>query len=245
MRKARGMVMECTYTRETNESMKVCGWRIKEMDKATRDIRMGAIMRGNTKTIKLTEVGFTSGRTERFTMENLARVRSMVMVSGEEFMVIAILESGRKAELVVMEFMFGRMETSTKENGLMDLSTTTELTSLLMEISTRANTKKEGQMVSDSTSGETEASTLDSSKTVLSTEKANGRRQTCLSAINTKETMRWTRSMAMEFSSGRVETYTKGIMLMMKGKAMERCSGLMALFTEESGLKVFSMDMEN
>ncbi len=52
MRKARGMVMECTYTRETNESMKVCGWRIKEMDKATRDIRMGAIMRGNTKTIK-------------------------------------------------------------------------------------------------------------------------------------------------------------------------------------------------
>ena len=32
---------------------------------------------------------------------------------------------------------------------------------------------------------------------------------------------------------------------MTKDKAMERCSGLMALFTEESGSKEFSMAMES
>jgi hypothetical protein len=85
-----------------------------------RDIRMEALMRDNTETIKLMELGFTSGLMERFTMENLIRERSMVMVFGEEFMGIVILVSGKRAELVVMEFMFGKMETNTKENGLMD-----------------------------------------------------------------------------------------------------------------------------
>ena len=145
-------------------------------------------------------------------MENSARARNMVMVFGEGFMEIVILASGKRVKLVVTESMFGRMETNTKESGLMDLSITMELTSLLMEISIKANTRKGDQMDSDSTSGEMEVSTSGNSKTVSSMEKANGRRLICLSAINTKETMRWTRNMATEYFSGRVETFTKGIM---------------------------------
>lgn len=58
-----------------------------------------------------------------------------------------------------------------------------------------------------------------------------------------KENITWIRSMGMGFSSGKVEIYIKGTIKMMKGMAMEKCTGQMVLLTKESGKEVYNMDM--
>ena len=51
------------------------------------------------------------------------------------------------------------------------------------------------------------------------------------------------RRMEMEFSLGKVVTYSKVITKMMKEMGMVKCSGWMDLSTKESGRRVSSMEM--
>ena len=76
--------------------------------------------------------------------------------------------------------------------------------------------------------------------------KANGKNTNFLMPIKTPfhltnmtDHMSLTAKMDMEFSHGRVGTITKAIMLMMKDMATEKCTGLMAQFTEDSGKTEF------
>lgn len=61
------------------------------------------------------------------------------------------------------------------------------------------------------------------------------------SAIATRVSMRMIRRTDMEYLFGKVVIFTKAIMLMMKGMAMEKCNGQMALVIWESGERVYSM----
>ena len=52
------------------------------------------------------------------------------------------------------------------------------------------------------------------------------------------------RRMGSVSSNGKVETYSKECIRMMKGKVMERCTGLMEVITKVNGDKVSSMAWE-
>lgn len=62
-------------------------------------------------------------------------------------------------------------------------------------------------------------------------------------AINIKENILMTKKMDMEYLHGQQETYIKAIMKQISETVMERCIGMMAAFSKDSGRMEFSTDM--
>jgi hypothetical protein len=72
--------------------------------------------------------------------------------------------------------------------------------------------------------------------------KGNGERMDCLNAISMKVITSMIRNMAKEFLPGKVEICTRGVIMKMKEKVMEKCIGSMELHTKVNGIRAASMD---
>lgn len=97
--------------------MRESGRMMSDMEKALKGIKTTINMKGNFKMEKLMVKGFILGSMEKYMMANGKMESKMDMVFGKEFLGILILESGRTARLMVMEFINGKMEISMKESG--------------------------------------------------------------------------------------------------------------------------------
>ena len=115
-----------------------------------------------------------------------------------------------------------------------------------MGMSTRASMLSESLMGKESTSGRTVPFTKENSKTVSNMEKVNGRSLPLLPNVTSlKDSTLLIRKMGKELSRGNLETYIMVLILTMKGKGMERCTGLTGLFIKVNGKKAFSMERES
>lgn len=114
---------------------------------------------------------------------------------------------------------------------------------LQMEIRTQELISMVNQMGLDSINGRMAVFILENSEMVLNMEKVNGRsKQNRKFVIVMRAIILWTRKMAMVFSSGKAETFTRVTIKMMNEMVTVKCFGQMVQFTKDSGNKVFSMD---
>lgn len=77
--------------------------------------------------------------------------------------------------------------------------------------------------------------------TVRNMAKVIGKRVEMKILINTKEAIHKTKNMDTENLYGELAANTKDIMMMMLKEVMVRCTGLMAVFIEVSGLMAFKL----
>lgn len=117
--------------------------------------------------------------------------------------------------------------------------------SSLMAIAMSGSMRMASPTASVSTNGETAAATQASSHAGSSTALASGRRGRPMrlavkGATRMRACIPTIRRMDKASSSGPQATGTRGATRMMKGMAMERCSGWMKVPTWASGIKVFS-----
>ena len=108
-------------------------------------------------------------------------------------------------------------------------------TSLGMETPIKESISRENQMVSDSTNGRTVHFILETLGQVLNMERVSGEKVARQIAISMRESIIWTRSMAMGCLIGRVEICTKGIIKRTRGKVMGRCTGSMVQSIKGNG----------
>ena len=138
-------------------------------------------------------------------------------------------ESGSTIRLTDMEFTFIKMEQDTKENGRMISSTVKEKRFGQITLCMRAITTKERNMEKDYIFGRTDPATKEigskielkelesiNGKTVGHT-LVNGRIITCMEKAfihgpmveDIKASMKWTKSMGMEFTNGLMAAFMK------------------------------------
>ena len=91
-----------------------------------------------------------------------------------------------------------------------------------MGMSTQGNIRMESQTEKDNTHGETVKFMLESLGMVSNMVKENGDLEKDLNVINMRETTLVTKSMALVFSNGQVETAIRANTKMMKGTDLER-----------------------
>jgi hypothetical protein len=151
--------------------------------------------------------------------------------------------NGEIAKRGGMVFIYGKMETSMKENGKTVWNMGTVLIYLETVIAIKDNTNLESQMVLVSINGAMEAFILEISAMVWSMEKANGGKIIYQTATHMKEITNWIKSMATVFLVGKAEMFTKEIMKKICDRGMGRCIGLMDLSTKVNGIKAFKMAM--
>jgi hypothetical protein len=111
-----------------------------------------------------------------------------------------------------------------------------------MEIRSKGSTGRGCPKGSVSINGKTGATTLVTLKRDANTERGNGERMDCLNAISMKVSTSMIRNMAKEFLPGKVEICTRGVIMKMKEKVMEKCIGSMELHTKVNGIRAASMD---
>lgn len=97
--------------------MKDLGIMIRGMAKAMKGMQMGTSMKEISRTAKLMVEECTYGTMGKSMMESGRMDRRMVMVFGQDSMVIHTLASGRIVKQRAMACTHGRMETSMKVNG--------------------------------------------------------------------------------------------------------------------------------
>jgi hypothetical protein len=111
-----------------------------------------------------------------------------------------------------------------------------------MEMSTQGNIRMESLMEKDNTHGEMALFMWESLKMDLNMERGNGEVVKVLNAIHMRAIMLLIRSMAMEYSTGQVEIYTRENIKKMKEMGMVKCVGLMEVYIKENGLEGSNME---
>ena len=144
---------------------------------------------------------------------------------------------------MVMASINGRMATATKANGKTVSNTAMGQISSQTATNIQVNTVLANLMVLVSINGQILLLSLETSKTVSSMAKENGRKLDSKIVTNTKVNMPMTRKMETVHSPGKAETYIKAAIPMTSAMAMVKCTGPMALFTKANGARASSMAM--
>ena len=112
---AKDMEREFCYTR-IFELMKATGNVILNMEKATKNLLMGAHMKEIMLMENLKELGSMYGPADSSMRDNGLEARSKDLECGEELKVIPILDNGKEERQMDMEFIHGLMEIAMKGN---------------------------------------------------------------------------------------------------------------------------------
>ena len=161
--------------------------------------------------------------------------------SGKVYSVILTLESGDSLKQLAMEFISGKMEISTKENGGTVLSMAKVQIYLPMVTYFLERTSVESRKVKVNTSGRMAAFILENFRTDSSTARENGESVSMpKTAICMKETTNMTKKMEWANSLGKVAISTKDATKMMRDTDTEKCIGRTDLATRENGRKEFN-----
>ena len=92
----------------------------------------------------------------------------------------------------------------------------------------------ENQQGLENITGQMEAISKEHSKMVFGMARAFGKEQS-ETVTNTKESTKMIRNQGMEYLLGEMEIFTKGIMKTILGMVMEKCTGMMVVFTKVTG----------
>ena len=188
-------------------------------------------------------------------MGNGFKESNRVMAFGKASKTSHISVNGWKIRHRVMEFTLGAMETSMKENGKLTLDMEMDLTSSRMVIATAVCTCLGNQKGLGSIDGPMALFIKESSGTDWSMAMANGESNQ-IKAVSKRirvwaTLVGWVRSepthikasiskiksMGREYLSGKVATYTMGLITMMNDKGMELWRGQMAALTWALGTR--------
>ncbi len=146
-----------------NACMRESGRMTRETGKVMNDLRTGMYISESSLLTSQTERASTLGRTGRSMTASGKEEEKMAMVCGEVSTGTAILENGRTAKQKDMEFIYGKMETNTKESSVIASSLDTGQTFLPMGTVSKALMQTASLRVSDSTNGRMEVSILETS----------------------------------------------------------------------------------
>lgn len=226
------------------DSMRGTGQPIRETDTDMRDTKMITRTLVSFRITNRRVKGFIHGRTGKSMMDSGTRARRRVMECGEESMVTAISVNGREVRQRDTGCIYGKMETSTRESGVIVSNTATAQTSLATGIPSKGSTSMGSQMASDNTSGATVHFILVTSAKDSSMARESGASPTDLSLTHTRVSIIWIRNTAMEYFHGSQGICTREITKTTRGMDMERCIGQMAQSTRESGGKAANMALE-
>lgn len=125
------------------------------MEKVSNAIRMAIPTSVNLNTEEPMVKEYTLGRTEKYMMANGTRVLSKAMVSGREFQMTLILESGKIQKRMVTECIPGQTEIGMKVSGICVSSMAKVQTHLQMAKATTENMQTENLMARENTPGRT------------------------------------------------------------------------------------------
>jgi hypothetical protein len=208
-----------------------------------RDMLMQISMRENLVMEKPMVKVYIPGQMVKCTMVNGSKGLKKAMGFGKVFMVILTLVNGRTLKLKDMVCTSGKMGIDTRVNGRHVLNMDRVQICLQMVTPTQANINSENQMDLASINGKMQVYMLVISKMVLNMAKENGKKLLQQTVIHMKVIIAWIKRTDMEFSHGRVVTYTRGIIKMMREKGMGRCIGQMDPYIRVNGKREFNMGM--
>jgi hypothetical protein len=188
--------------------MKDNGHMIIVKEKEWKNIVMVTNMKVILKEVKpMAKVSIT-GPMEKSTTANGKMVSKKDMACGVEYLATLILDSGRIAKLMDMEFINGKTEIDTKEVGSIVSSMAKLLICLQMVTSTQAITLTVNLMELVFINGKTDLSTPVSLKKVSKMASANGNKILVnLKQITTRANILVKRNMVKELSLGKMETF--------------------------------------
>ena len=153
-----------------------------------------------------------------------------------------------------MEYMHGGTGIVMRESGEHVWGMATARISFLIKTNILDSTVTAILTVSGNTSGKMATPMQENFSMAWNMARVNGERSQmsttqstvlkhCVSVISLRVNIEGIRKTVMESSIGRVATYTRAHILKMWGKAMERCIGSMAIFSEATGCQGSKMEL--